>query len=139
MAVSKIYKGGTEVTDNYVKIYKGSTLLWEKESEPTGYTVTFGTHPWTTGSNYPSVLFSFDNGVTWGSTIPTDGSITQIKFKIDGSGYGEGFNNCYIEDKTLGDVNDIWWSESYLDGEVVTANFTVTRNSILVLYSAYYG
>lgn len=41
MAISKIYKGNTDVTAQFSKIYKGSELFWEKQTGPIMVEITF--------------------------------------------------------------------------------------------------
>lgn len=62
MAITKIYKGSQEL-ENVVKIYKGSELLWEKQTGPTI------TNYLTFQSNSSFTLKVYDNTKHWNGTL----------------------------------------------------------------------
>ena len=63
MAITKIYKGSQEL-ENVVRIYKGSELLWEKQTTP-----PIPTYYLTFQSDSPFTLKVYDNTKHWNGTL----------------------------------------------------------------------
>lgn len=97
MAITKIYKGTAELT-NVLKIYKGSELLWEKQTIQ-NYVRFVSDSPRTITPKYTNsgitLQYSIDSGTTWTniSSGGTTASSDEIWFR--GSATGKKSLNAY--------------------------------------------
>ena len=106
MAITKIYKGSQEL-ENVVRIYKGSELLWEKQTTPPTNVVVFKSDsPRTITPKFTqsgvTLQYSIDNGSTWNniSSGETTASSDEIWFR----GSATGAKSLY----TLGSSSNAW-------------------------------
>jgi hypothetical protein len=104
MAITKIYKGTTELT-NVLKIYKGSELVYEKEEEPsypTNVVVFKSDSPRTITPKFTrsgvTLQYSIDNGSTW--TNISSGATTASSDEIWFRGCATGVKSLYTSDNT---------------------------------------
>lgn len=126
LSIGKLYKGDSDVSNQYEKIYKGSELVYEKE-EPSGFTFATVLLAGDYSRGATQMYYSLDDGVTW---IPFSvdlslTNVTTIKFKL-GTAYDGDSLAIYLNSDWS---NEIFNQASSGISDIITPNYTLTANT----------
>jgi hypothetical protein len=103
--IGKLYKGDSDVSNQYEKIYKGSELLWKKQTPPPTNVVVFKSDsPRTITPKFKSgvtLQYSIDNGSTWNniSSYATTASSDEIWFRGSATGAKSLFSSASVSNR----------------------------------------